>query len=438
MLSLLQQLLEKGNLDPEKQRDLEEGQAAAKSIMARANEAVKKEHHAAAVNELQSRVEDWKGHRINHFGELLHFGNYTVLKGEGAKVVEREVSVIFDSLDPVTRAMVFSLFMHYLDRGTSKPPCPLSWASALQNLNRNARKKHVSHLAKIPEHPAEEHFPVPVTSKTPSRRSMLPFRRNPALARPQMSAPTPVETLTWKSFRFKFKGRKVPVRGNPAQQPPEEQATEIFQNALRLLMIGTEPKPVAPQGMSSALNSASSIDDAYRRLVDWPYNKPFSTKASKTYPSKALTPLQFLLLKSICQAVHLYKLDGPFKNTTLFLFSRFQYPDPILSLKSRATIAIAPVVENKPIDKLEKQVANDLAIQSLVREQYKVYLFERILLCCKAINPNKPKNKMLAKNQPLIDKKGKPKLQLKGRIFMQNVTDVVTLSMHSTRGRFCP
>lgn len=37
---------------------------------------------------------------------------------------------------------------------------------------------------------------------------------------------------------------------------------------------------------------------------------------------------------------------------------------------------------------LEKQVANDLAIESLVREQYKVYLFERILLCCTEINPN--------------------------------------------------
>jgi len=27
-----------------------------------------------------------------------------------------------------------------------------------------------------------------------------------------------------------------------------------------------------------------------------------------------------------------------------------------------------------------------------------------------------------------VDKKGKPKLQLKGRIFMQNVTDLVSLS----------
>lgn len=30
------------------------------------------------------------------------------------------------------------------------------------------------------------------------------------------------------------------------------------------------------------------------------------------------------------------------------------------------------------------------------------------------------------KNKPMVDRKGKPKLQLKGRIFMQNVTDVVS------------
>ena len=55
--------------------------------------------------------------------------------------------------------------------------------------------------------------------------------------------------------------------------------------------------------------------------------------------------------------------------------------------------------------------------------QYKIYLFEMILLCCKEMNANKQKNKVLGKN--IMDSKGRPKLQLKGRIFMQNVTDTV-------------
>ena len=63
-----------------------------------------------------------------------------------------------------------------------------------------------------------------------------------------------------------------------------------------------------------------------------------------------------------------------------------------------------------------------------MHSQYKVYLFERILLCCKEINPNKPKNRVLGNSRPLTDKKGKLRLQLKGRIFMQNVTDVVSLN----------
>lgn len=417
--------------------------------MIRADEAVQKEHHAAAVNELQSRVEDWKGHKINHFGELLHFGTYTVLKGEGAKVVEREVSVVFDSLDPVTRAMVFSLFMHSLHRGTPKDLLPQSWMSALQALSRNRRGKHVSAPRSFPEHPAEEHRPVPMTPKTPPRRSLFHLRRKPTPAYPQTSSQTPVESPSWSPFRLKSRLRKGPVReppGTPSSstssklekaKPPEEQVIEIFQNALQVLKIGAEPGPVTPEGMSRAKTSEPSMEQAYIRIMDWPHNTPFETKASKAHPSKALTPLQFLLRKSICQAGHLYKLDGAFKNTTLFLFSQLHLPDPILHLAARAATAtsVASFVEREPMPDLKKQVADDLAIQSLARVQYKVYLFERILLCCNEINPNKPKNRVL--KQPLVDKKGKPKLQLKGRIFMQNVTDVVTLSKHSTCANGC-
>ena len=436
----------KGNLDHEKQQDLEEGEAAAKSIMSRADEAVQKEHHAAAVNELQSRVEDWKGHKINHFGELLHFGSYTVLKGEGAKVVEREVSVIFDSLDLVSRAMVFSLVMQSLHYGAPSTPFSQSWILALQDLERNPRRKHVSDLPSVAEEPAEEQTPVPVTPKTTPTQFMFPLHRSSIPESLQTPSQKSVESPSWSPFRLKFKHRKGPVRKT---KPQEEQAIEILRNALRVLKIGIEPEPIIAGGMSRAPTSSFPTDDAYMRIMDWSHNTPFTTKASKTHPSKALTPLQLLLLNSIRQAGHLYKFDGAFKNTTLFLFFHLELPDPILSLKDRAAAAAAPanaanataatafISESKPITDLEKEVADNLAIESLVRVQYKIYLFERILLCCKEINPNKPKNKMLAKNQPLVDKKGKPKLQLKGRIFMQNVTDVVTLSKHSTRGKCC-
>ena len=87
----------KGGLSEEMNKDLAKGMTAASSILHRANDAIDKEHRLEAVSELQSRVEDWKGHKIDHFGELLLHGNFTVLKGEGAKEVEREVSNIFTS-----------------------------------------------------------------------------------------------------------------------------------------------------------------------------------------------------------------------------------------------------------------------------------------------------------------------------------------------------
>ena len=82
-------------MDEDRKLDLAEGIEAAQSILHRANDALAKEDRVAAVAELQSRVEDWKGHKIGHFGELLLYGSFTVLKGEGAKEVEREVRVSF-------------------------------------------------------------------------------------------------------------------------------------------------------------------------------------------------------------------------------------------------------------------------------------------------------------------------------------------------------
>lgn len=69
-------------------------------------------------------------------------------------------------------------------------------------------------------------------------------------------------------------------------------------------------------------------------------------------------------------------------------------------------------------------------------EQYTIYLFERILLCCKDLNPSKSKNKLLGGQKDKKEEKDKTrkepnksaKLQLKGRIFMTNVTDVASLA----------
>lgn len=60
--------------------------------------------------------------------------------------------------------------------------------------------------------------------------------------------------------------------------------------------------------------------------------------------------------------------------------------------------------------------------------EYHVYLFEKILLCCKETNTKKPQSK----TGPLIKgsnrKQKRVSLQLKGRIFIHNITAVVNNS----------
>ncbi|QIW98707.1 hypothetical protein AMS68_004225 [Peltaster fructicola] len=79
---LLDDLYKKGDLDEERKADLLEGKKAATEVLTRTNRAVDREEKAEAVQELKGRVEDWKGHRVEAFGELLLYGTFTVLKSE--------------------------------------------------------------------------------------------------------------------------------------------------------------------------------------------------------------------------------------------------------------------------------------------------------------------------------------------------------------------
>ncbi|CAK4034767.1 Rho guanine nucleotide exchange factor scd1 [Lecanosticta acicola] len=79
---LLEQLYKKGDLDEDRRQDLLNGMEAAQGVLTRTNKAVDKEEKIEAVQELKQRVEDWKGHRVEVFGELLLYGTFTVLKSE--------------------------------------------------------------------------------------------------------------------------------------------------------------------------------------------------------------------------------------------------------------------------------------------------------------------------------------------------------------------
>lgn len=283
LLTMSQELRKRGGLDEERKADLEEGKQSAKLILNRANEAVDKEERLTAVQELSSRVEDWKGHKIDHFGELLLFGNFTVLKGEGPKEVEREVGVLLNSLSPTS----YSLLRYAVRQQRTRLP------------------------------------------QTPSRRG-------------------------------------TPLVGTPTQRTPTRAAP------------GSGSEPPTPTRRSHEIFAG--------RMTALLHRKP-----KRQYPWRTMRrdPLSVF--------------NGPFRGVEFF----------------------KPEFEHLRRN-LTGQIANELRLKRPLAMQYKVYLFERILLCCKEINPNKPKNKMLG-NSKTTKEGGKLRLQLKGRIFMQNVTDVVSV-----------
>lgn len=91
---LLDDLYKKGDLDEARRDDLLIGKEAATSVLSRTDKAVDREQKHEAVQELKMRVEDWKGHRVEGFGDLLLYGTFTVLKSDNpssGKDGERQV-----------------------------------------------------------------------------------------------------------------------------------------------------------------------------------------------------------------------------------------------------------------------------------------------------------------------------------------------------------
>ena len=358
MLTFIQELRTKGGLGEDMREDLAEGMRAASSILHRANDAIDKEHRLEAVSELQSRVEDWKGHKIDHFGELLLHGNFTVLKGEGAKEVEREVGKFFDSLPPRFYAILLDAVKH--EQPMLGPPCPQSDKSTC----------------------------MPPGMWAPPGHALTPKRLSTALD----SVP---EQVTEEE-----RGPKTSLSADMqalGQGPEKQRSMPVF---LKKMGFGSKlPLNSFPNSGSRARMSIAYSHDGFGAELGF---DPLSlSRRSKL------------------------KLQG-----VLFEFGttiKFKHFDSCLKFNMRSPMIhhLYDDMSPKELEHLER-TANKMGIRAPVSAQYKVYLFERILLCCKEMNPNKPKNKMLGNNKPLVDKKGKPRLQLKGRIFMQNVTDVMS------------
>ena len=411
--------------------------------MERAEEAVGKENRIAAVSELQSRVEDWKGHKIDHFGELLMFGSYTVLKGEGVKEVEREVGVIFTSLDPKTRASIISALKHQRSLVPKLPRTISTLQTITQWFSRAPRRMPRSDLEGIPEEHEEGAQHLSVQRRTPKERSTLGIFRRKAAESPQSTMKPSInhsraEASNKPPSNPKDKASQILLDlGIPKQvlldmgslEPGARYHYRPGSKAHKLLGLDEPSGPVTTRraNLDVPVRSKHSLTHRLRHFSPVPQVSPKAGNAPHKY-----TPLyEEVMRETLNSWGHSLKFNGVFTQTTAFLFYEHMLPSPISSFSQTTPVELGPKNSTKAkfepikLTRLEKNLTDDAALELPLREQYKIYLFERILLCCKEINPNKAKNKMLSSNKPLVDKKGKPKLQLKGRIFMQNVTDVI-------------
>ncbi|KAI1506384.1 hypothetical protein F5X99DRAFT_1269 [Biscogniauxia marginata] len=91
------------------------------------------------------------------------------------------------------------------------------------------------------------------------------------------------------------------------------------------------------------------------------------------------------------------------------------------------TVVTGRIEQEKEVGSFRAQYAR-VTTDTLTVLQYEIYLFEYILLCCKEVQPNKSKDKK-DKNKSIAKVRNKNnKLQLKGRIFMTNVTEVLSFA----------
>jgi cell division control protein 24 len=261
---------DKTDASDETKADLNSGIEAANRVLSQANSAVDRELRAEALEDLCARVDDWKNHRVDHFGELLLHGQFPVVTGKSD--VQKEV----------------------------RPPS-LRYPSSVSEFKSTVDQK---------------------------RKALM---------------------SSWR-------------RSNPTPTPKLQDSASLWVQA-------------------SATESEASFSISRR----------WSTISD----------------------------TDRFLGNMLFHHSESSHP-----------------VTGNPI--LAERYANTLGIECPQYEQYTIYLFERILLCCKEINPNKSKDKInLGTQKDKKDKKDKnrnkesnknAKLQLKGRIFMTNVTEVLSLA----------
>lgn len=582
-LTFLQDLL-KQTAGEDLQADLIAAIDVIQRVLNQANDSIDKEHRAIAVADLATRVDDWKQLKLETFGELLLFGNFTVLKGDGGKDTEREVRKFFDELDPSTKPLLRQYLLDHTgpkgeDHSSQEQHCPpsgdvsdldLRSESHLTPSLRSKPSLNLSPAATSDPFFGQETFGLPSQSFFPTdvfqdgSPSLPPIDENgttpgegkktfsfPKFGRKSRDSPTTSETE--QSLPRSFPGLSVKrslkslflsanksvdnLGANPSlspdAQPPHTPKTPHTPRTPSSLRISETLEDVRPDARLGNFDSLlfPTISSQHRSREDSPSTRESLTSSRKdaqTYPSWSRdlfeSAEQNTLHESDSGSSRMTKslisgkgrsqddvtssLGGSPANTLLpnrgsdqgttptrktrktqtkrekyshaigtldglilakkhlkdesdgSQVPRFQRPEKPHRAFSRReekfffrqngplmgeTVFICsdPPCDHIPkppsrkswktMNQYEKEVANEEGICCPSPQQYQIFLFERILLCCKDMNPNKQKSTIMGgKQKPLLNQKGRLRLQLKGRIFMANVTEVIC---HARQGK---
>lgn len=89
---------EKTNADEQTKAELTAGIEASNRVLHQANAAVDRELRNEALVDLCTRVDDWKNHDINQFGDLLLHGVFTVITGKSDLEKEVNTHIFFSNV----------------------------------------------------------------------------------------------------------------------------------------------------------------------------------------------------------------------------------------------------------------------------------------------------------------------------------------------------
>lgn len=329
--------------------DLHAGIEASNRVLMLANSAVDRELRAEALADLCLRVDDWKNHRVDHFGELLLHGHFPVVTGKSD--VQKEVrsnsllndSVTYSSASPYSPELFDSSPLEFKMR------------------KRSRRKALASNLLHSP------------------------FFSSPLLLSPLVDGQDPLGIRDPEQTGHSYLQASPLLAYSKARPTRSLEAFPSFQRATPTLQSEWDRETLlgSRETLIGSTEAFPSFDE------DVFEEQPIERDEEDYFP--------FNTIYNHFNGVH--PISG----------------EPFLAL----------------------QMADELGYSRPQYEQYTIYLFERILLCCKELNPNKSKDKLMGAQKDKKDKKDKnrnkepnknAKLQLKGRIFMTNVTEVLSLA----------